>query len=240
MRSKLAAAIISVCSAYAVAGPAEPVSSAELKFRDQMGLGNYQSVEYRDLGGAQIDFEQFQKLRPGQAFTLEKKREGDRASAVVKLIGASVNSPALKSRLVPGKDFPAFKLRATDGSVVDNASLRGRYTVLNFYFSECAPCIKEVPMLNDFVERNKEYGALAVTFDSPDEAKQFAQRTRFNWRTLANAKELIDQVGVKAFPSFALLDPSGVVVATGNSMDIGMQGATLDKWVSKAIASRPQ
>lgn len=232
---KLSGTILLVCATLApLFANASTISSAELKFREQMALVDYQSVEYRDEKGAPLTFEQFQAMLPNSGFRMEKKKSGESASAVVKLQSRQAKMVMPKFKLAPGAEFPKFKLYASDGSQVDNAALQGRYTVVNFYFAECAPCIKEVPMLNEFAERNKEYGTLAVTFDTPDETKKFAHRTSFNWRTLTGARELLDQVGVKAYPSFALLDPKGVVVAISN----GPEAGNLDKWVAQAIAGR--
>lgn len=205
-----------------------------------MALTNYQNIEYQDENGASITFVQFQKKLSESGFSMEKKKVGEQATAIVKLQAAKLKAPKAKYKLAAGSPFPAFKLQATDGNVVDNEALRGKYTVVSFYFSDCAPCIKEVPMLNEFAERNKEFATLAVTFDSPDEAKKFAQRTRFSWRTVAGAEELLGQIGVKSYPTFALLDPQGVLVTIENGFDAAGKGTTLDKWVQSAIASRTQ
>lgn len=236
--TKLSRTILLVCATLApLYASASPISSAEIKFREQMALADYQSVEYRDEKGAPLTFEQFQELLPNFGFRMEKKKNGESASAVVKLQSRQAKMVMPKFKLAPGAEFPQFKLNASDGSLVDNAALQGRYTVVNFYFAECAPCIKEVPMLNEFAARNKEYGTLAVTFDTPGETKRFAQRTSFNWRTVSGASELLDQVGVKAYPSFALLDPKGMVVAIA-TFNVDSQGGGLDKWVAQAIAGR--
>ncbi|XLZ72308.1 TlpA disulfide reductase family protein [Massilia sp. SR12] len=239
MSRNLTAILLAICANIAPQlACAAPVSGTELKFREQMGLVDYQAVEYRDTKGAVISFAEFERKQASAGFSMEKKKSGQKSTAVLKLESANSATPIPKSKLVAGKEFPAFKLAATDGSLVDNEALHGRYTLVSFYFADCAPCIKEVPMLNAFAQRNKAYGTLAVTFDSSDEAKKFVQRTGFGWRTLANAKELIDRAGVKAYPTIALLDAKGVVVATTEGLDA--KGNAIDNWVAKAIAGRVQ
>lgn len=142
------------------------------------------------------------------------------------------------TKLAPGSKFPPFKLSAVDGSVVDSGSLRGRYALLNFYFAACAPCVEEIPKLNEFSSRNKRYALLAVTDDSADETRKFVQKTKFGWTILADAKSLTKQAGVYGFPTFILLDPSGVVVATGTSQDVWFFAESLDHWISDAITKR--
>lgn len=206
-----------------------------------MGLVDYQKVEYRDVDGTLLSFAEFQKKLPNLSFAMEKRKNGEQSSAIVKLQSLKTKAtPLPKPKLTAGSAFPAFKLRASDDTVIDNASLHGRYTVLSFYFADCAPCIQEVPMLNEFAARNKEFGALAITFDSVQETKKFADRTGLSWRTLPGADELIKQVGVKAYPTIALLDPKGIVVAIDTGVEIKGEGHALDKWVQKAMASRLQ
>jgi peroxiredoxin len=234
--------LLSLCSAHgAMAADPEPapaLDSAEVKFRSEMGLDKAHSVEYRDAKGGKISFAEYQKLRPDYpAATTQKTKSGDQTYAVVKLLTEvpKMFTPSYKVKL--GSEFPDFKLPASDDSEVDNASLRGRYTLLSFYFAECAPCIKEVPMLNAFAENHKDITSLAITFDSADDTRAFVKKTQFAWRTVANARSLINKVGVKVFPTLALLDPKGVLIAIGTQRDTGNKTDALEKWVEKSIAA---
>lgn len=215
------------------------MSAAETKFRDEMGLAKYNQVEYRDTKGAAVDFAKFQQLQ-GQApnFSITKIKNDKVAKAVISLQSEAIKPEALKYKLKPGAKFPAFRLAASDGATVDNAALLGRYTVINFYFADCAPCVKEIPMLNAFAAAHKDIAALAVTFDSAADTKAFADSTQFKWRTLAGAGSLIEQVGVTGFPSFALVDQKGVLVAIGNQGDIGSGKDSLEKWISRQMGKK--
>jgi peroxiredoxin len=251
LSGRLAAIVLlSLCSAHgAMAADPEPAPAtapaaapeldpAEVKFRSEMGLDKAHSVEYRDAKGVKISFAEYQKLRPDfPAATMHKTKSGDLTNAVVKLQTEvpKMLKPTYKVKL--GTEFPDFKLPATDDGDVDNASLRGRYTLLSFYFAECAPCIKEVPMLNAFAESHKDITALAITFDSADDTKAFVKKTNFAWRTVANARSLINKVGVKVYPTLALLDPKGLLIAIGTQMDTGNKSDALEKWVEKSIAA---
>ena len=167
-----------------------------------------------------------------------KTKKGHSTSAVISLQAAETRPAVPEYKLKPGAVFPAFKLPSTDATVVDSTALRGKYVLMNFYFSECAPCVKEVPMLNAFAAAHKEMTVLAFTFDSANDAKAFAKQRHFAWRTIAGAKKFIDAVGVQAYPAFALLDPQGVLVAIGNQDDLGAQENALEQWVTKMIAGK--
>jgi hypothetical protein len=89
----LAMLTTSVCTPqFAGANPAK-LSSAERKFREEIGLASYQSVAYADVNGARIDFSQFQAmLHKAAGYTVEK-RDSAQASAVLKLESMKVAAP---------------------------------------------------------------------------------------------------------------------------------------------------
>ena len=47
-----------------------------------------------------------------------------------------------------GNPFPAFDLPTLSGDRLDQNQLKGKPTVINFWFTRCAPCIDEIPVLN--------------------------------------------------------------------------------------------
>ena len=216
---------------------AAPITAEERDFLGQMGLEKMHRVDYKDAKGTPITFAQFQALQPTFPSFNMTKTKGDLATAVISRQAADTKSAAPQYKLKPGSAFPAFKLPATDDTVVDSTSLRGKYTLINFYFADCAPCIKEVPMLNAFATKHKDMTVLAITFDTVKETKAFAKQTQFGWRTIANASKLIKKVGVNGFPTFALLDPKGVLIAFGDQGDVGGENG-LEKWVAKLGAAK--
>lgn len=98
--ASLAVLTTSVClpqlSSAASAKRDGAVSSAELKFREEIGMASYQSVGYADVNGARINFSQFQAmLHKAAGYTVEK-RDNAPASAVLKLEAIRVAAPVPK------------------------------------------------------------------------------------------------------------------------------------------------
>ena len=59
-----------------------------------------------------------------------------------------------------------------NGSNTNLTKLNGSWVVINYWADWCAPCIKEIPELNDFAAENKDikvYTCLLYTSDAADE-----------------------------------------------------------------------
>ena len=114
----------------------------------------------------------------------------------------------------PVAELPPFELRDLAGKPVNVASLRGKPTLINFYFAECVPCILEVGPLNRFAAGRPGMNFLAVTFDEAAVARAFVARYKFRWRVVPDAREFIDRVRVKQYPTMALFDENGRLLGT--------------------------
>jgi peroxiredoxin len=233
----LAFAICSPALAEQAATPPDGVQSLLASMR----IEKARSVAYQDQAGKPIGPDEFLKqVAARQPFNVTKKVQDDGVTDVtLKLIteeaAAAVHQPPTK--LKPGDPFPAFRLIRADGKPVDNKALEGRYTLVNFYFAQCAPCIKEVPELNALAQSRKDVNVLALTFDSADETKRFVADTKFSWPVVPDARKLIAAAGVKAYPSMALLDPQGRVVEIMVGQRYAAQGGSIGGWLDKKIAA---
>ena len=58
-------------------------------------------------------------------------------------IGGAVQT--LKKEEWIGKAFPEFKVKDTEGQEWSKADVTGRPMVLNFWYTGCGPCIREMP-----------------------------------------------------------------------------------------------
>jgi len=151
---------------------------------------------------------------------------------------AEMNKPLKKMN--PGDPFPEFKLTRLDGTTIDKQSLKGRYTLVNFYFAECGPCVKEVPELNALANSRNDINFVAVTFDNPAESKRFVAATGFNWPLLPDAQGVANGAGIKAYPSFVLLDRDGQVVDIALGDKLRANGATVATWLDQKLAAAKQ
>ena len=122
--------------------------------------------------------------------------------------------PSIKKDYPVGSVFPEFTATDMDGEVVDLRNLRGRVTVLNYWFIACKPCRDEMPALNRLVEQyaDEPVTFLAIAPDRTDKIERFLRTKRFKYRHLPQATDLIQNYGVMMFPTHIIIDREGKVV----------------------------
>jgi len=215
----------------------------ETEFRVTMGLGPDVRLNYRDLECKALTFDEFAAamLQPG--LNAEVTRAPDGSAAALSLHrrgGASCPSP-----FGPVTEMPVFDLADLAGKRVTSAGLRGKPTLVNFYFAACAPCILEVGPLNKFAAARKDLNFLAVTFDEPAGARAFVKRYGFQWRVVPDARDFIDRMAVKRYPLLALFDAQGRLLGlraggVKDELEAATLGPALKRWVDGLLRTQPR
>ncbi|HTU66668.1 MAG TPA: TlpA disulfide reductase family protein [Steroidobacteraceae bacterium] len=181
-------------------------------FRQRLGFGATVHMAYRDLACNAVKFDGFTAgmKEPGAHADVDRSPDGKQITMTVRKRGM----PACPSPYPPITELPPFDLRDLGGKRVTSAALRGKPTLINFFFSTCVPCILEVKPLNQFAAQRPQVNFLAVTFDEADVARAFVDRFGFRWRIVPDARDFIDRVRVKNYPMMALFDAQGRLLGT--------------------------
>ena len=103
--------------------------------------------------------------------------------------------------------------------------LRGKIVLVDFWASDCMPCLREVPALIDFNKRYRDRGVMIVGL-----SEQSGQRAQFlknyietrdglDWPTGYGAQLAYEILGIYGTPTYLLYDQSGRSVWGGHSLD---------------------
>ncbi len=114
-----------------------------------------------------------------------------------------------------GTPLPTVDLFSANGDTVSTADLYIKPVVVNFWFSTCEPCRREMPVLQ---EAHKEWEG-KVDFigvnpqDNPEAAEKFAAKYGVNYQLLLDRNGvLVSEIGVSTFPTTLFVNTAGNVV----------------------------
>jgi peroxiredoxin len=107
-----------------------------------------------------------------------------------------------------------FALPSLDGSKVRLADSAGRVRLIDFWATWCAPCVEEIPMLNDLHRIYAEKGltVIAISEEDPEAVRKFVTQHGVLYQNLLDDAEVSQKFGVLGLPSTVLVDREGKVV----------------------------
>lgn len=110
---------------------------------------------------------------------------------------------------------PDFTLKSRQGHNVKLSEHRGEVIMINFWASWCAPCRKEMPLLEELYQRYKDGGftllGVNVEEDS-NSAKALLREVQVSFPILFdNSNKVSEMYKVEAMPSTIILDRDGKV-----------------------------
>jgi tetratricopeptide (TPR) repeat protein len=211
------------------------------------------SPDARKLRAAQSEFQQAAVLDPAfdSAFfnlgtaLAQQGLEREAAEAFRQSIAAAVRNPASAAGLPLRQRnlAPAFAARDSAGETISLASQRGRYVLLDFWATWCAPCIHALPVIRQLADyfAPDRFTLLSVDedYDHPDLWRAFISREKMSWTQIwdrgsniyygfgyAPRPELI-------IPRYVFIDPQGYVLRVYGGTDrIGLMAGQIARTVS--------
>lgn len=134
-----------------------------------------------------------------------------------------------------GTQAPTASVVDLDGNPVRLADYRGKYVLVDFWATWCAPCVAELPRVQSAYARYhaKGFEVVAVSLDeSKTVVTDYVRSRKLPWRQVHNATagaDLVEAFGVKAIPATFLIDPRGTIIR------LELRGPALDRALEALI-----
>ena len=120
------------------------------------------------------------------------------------------------------KSAPEVKFATLKGELISTADLRGKVTLVNFWATSCAPCVKELPGIAAAWKKYNAQGfetiAVAMEYDPPNYVKSFTERNQLPFKVALDARgEIAKAFGaingdVRVVPTSFVIDRQGRVI----------------------------
>ncbi|WP_162633277.1 redoxin domain-containing protein [Echinicola strongylocentroti] len=101
----------------------------------------------------------------------------------------------------------------------DELKTTGQAIVLDFWFTNCAPCVYTIPHLNDLTEKykNENISFIALTYENEDDVSKFLSRKKILASVGTDtAYQTINNYEVNAYPTTFLIDENGILKWRGH------------------------
>jgi thiol-disulfide isomerase/thioredoxin len=128
-----------------------------------------------------------------------------------------------------GTRVPPVAVNDLAGNSLRLDDFRGKYVLVDFWATWCAPCVVEIPRMQAAYAKYHAKG-LEIVAVSLDEARSavvdFTKLRKLPWRQIHNATsggDLVEAFGVRTIPATFLLAPDGTIIR------LELRGPALDK-----------
>ncbi len=125
---------------------------------------------------------------------------------------------SLQAAAYEGKGPVNFKLKGLHGEDLSLDEFRGKWLVLNYWATWCAPCRKEIPALSALHTANKDIVVLGLAFEDTDieNFDEFLEEFHPSYPLLlVDVYAPPEPFGApRVLPTTIILDPQGVPVKT--------------------------
>ncbi len=159
---------------------------------------------------------------------LYKKRGGtlENAAAYFEKINI-IERETRRERIISGKleaakNVAPFTLKNLDDKPVSLADLKGKIVVLNFWGTWCAPCVREMPEMQELYKKySKDKDVAIITINNDDDlakVQKFMNDRKFGFPVLRD-DHYLDDAGIGVFPTTWFISRDGKIIYETNFSD---------------------
>lgn len=143
-----------------------------------------------------------------------------------------------KVALRPGTEAPNFTAETLNGEELSLSDLSGKYVMIDFWGTWCAPCIEALPVIKEAYEKysGKNFEIVGIANEpSLERFEDFIEREGLEWPQIPEIYEEKNEIqelySVNSYPTYYLIDPDGEIVEYGMALSADNLMGTLAKYL---------
>lgn len=112
-----------------------------------------------------------------------------------------------------GLPIKKFNMRSMKGKKLSSKNMADEIIVLNFWFTTCPPCKKEIPQLNKLKKayKGKKVNFIAIATDPEYKLDAFLKNNKFDYDIVSDGRWLTDKYDITSYPTNIVIDKKGVI-----------------------------
>ncbi len=125
-----------------------------------------------------------------------------------------IEDPFKEMQKLKGKKIPLLSIQ-----MLNDKAIKGKIVVINLWATTCHPCLEEIPLLNELVDKFKREDILFYAISPEDSTKinLILEKNSFKYTIIANAQEIFTKLGLVGYPYNIIIDQRGIIryISTG-------------------------
>lgn len=216
-----------------------------------------QTRYYKQFNGKILNNSEFKKLKKESLNNLKKtsnevclmdetkELRRNKDSIIYDIVLYSIPKSMLKElkarKKLIGKKFSSENLITIDGNKIDFSDLNGKPSLINFWYTQCSPCVEEIPALNQIKEEFKDkINFISITLDTKEKVLKFLEKINFDFIHVTDSKTIIKKLGIDSYPQNYLINKEGYIYSIENGIgnivsDDGKRKIGDGKWLKEKL-----
>ncbi len=124
---------------------------------------------------------------------------------------------------------PNWALKSLEGQSVSLSDYDGKVILIDFFYKNCLPCMKAVPMLKSLNEKYKSKGLVVIGIDpidtDNDEIKTFISKNGITYKIVVDEnKDVATKYKISVYPTVYLINRNGKIIFAASDYDEALEG----------------